>query len=345
MDFKKELKSYKAKIDKALIERLELEKERAKKVNFANKKILDFIIDFCERGGKRIRPLLLIKGYEAVGKKLTQEIIRVSICIELLEAYLLIHDDIIDRDGLRRGGPSFHKMTSKWKKNSHFGLSSAIIAGDMLGSLAAQVIIESKFSEHFKLRALSEFIDAELCCFHGELYDVILEQEEATEEDFFRMVDLKTSSYTTKAPLVIGAILGGGKEKEIETLREYGRLLGRAFQIVDDILGTFGDKKITGKPTASDIKQGKKTLLLLYALQKATPKDIAFLHNSVGNRRLKKQDLQRVKEIFIRTGALDYARKKISQYTEKAKEILNFFPSEKVTFLSQLADFIRDRDF
>lgn len=343
MEFSQKLKEYKVKIDRLLIERLLIEKQRASSVSEGNTKILDLIINFCSRGGKRIRPILFIKGYEAVGGRDIQEIMRISICIELLEAYVLIHDDIIDQDTIRRGGPAFHEMAKDWTGDVHFGLSSAIVAGDMLGNLSTKIIIEANFKETLKLRALNEFVEAELNCFHGELYDVILEKQSAAEEEFFRMVDLKTSSYTTKAPLVMGAILGNGTEEQIEILREYGRLLGRAFQITDDILGTFGDEQNTGKPAASDIKQGKKTLLLLHALQNANPQEAIFLRNAIGNKNLTPQQIEEVRKIFIRTKALDYAKDLASKYVAQANSTLSSSNLKETEFLTQLTYFIANR--
>ena len=343
MDFWEEIKSYKHKIDTLLQNCLFAEKERAKSISSANEKIFDFVIDFCARGGKRIRPILFIKGYETVGGKKSSEIIRASISIELVEAYLLIHDDIIDEDSIRRGGPSLHCMAGEWK-DKHFGISSAIIAGDMLGGLATRVIIETSFPSELKLQALRELIGAELECFHGELYDVILEDEdEVGEEDLLKMIDLKTVSYTTSAPLVMGAILGEGTGEQIETLRKYGKLLGRAFQIIDDVLGTFGDAEKLGKPVGSDIRQGKKTLLLLYALKNA--QELEFLQHCLGKKDLTQVELQRVREIFKNCGALEYSRNKAIEYIGKAKSVLDSgnFKKESKEFLNYLADFIIER--
>ncbi|MBI4722374.1 MAG: polyprenyl synthetase family protein [Candidatus Stahlbacteria bacterium] len=343
MEFEIQLKEYKNRIDQFLLECLEPEKRRASSINPCNERILEFIIDFCSRGGKRIRPILLIKGYEAVGGNDLTEITRTSICMELLEAYLLIHDDIIDRDETRRGGLSFHKMAQKWSGETHFGLSSGIIAGDMLGGMAIKIIMASNFSESSKLRALNEFIEAELNCFHGELYDVILEHEDTSEQELLKMIDLKTSSYTTQAPLVIGAILGNGTDEQIAILREYGGLLGRAFQITDDILGTFGDEKTTGKPAASDIKQGKKTLLLVYALNHSSTQEINFLHHSIGNKELTTNDIETVRQIFINTGALDYAKISATRYAEKAKSVMEASNLSGKEFLIWLTDFVVKR--
>lgn len=345
MNFKEELKSCKGKIDILLNEYLLVEKKRAKLVSSTNERIFDFIIDFCARGGKRIRPILLTKGYEAVGGKNISEILRASISIELVEAYLLIHDDIIDEDSIRRGGPSFHRMAGEWK-NEHFGISSAIIAGDMLRGLATRVIMGTSFSDELKMQAVHELIEAELECFHGELYDVVLEDEdEVKEKDFLKMVDLKTVSYTTVAPLIMGAILGEGSREQLETLRKYGKLLGRAFQLIDDILGTFGNEEKLGKPVGSDIRQGKKTLLLLYAMNNSQESE--FLQDCLGNKDLKHDDLQKVKKIFKECGSLEYSKKKAFEYAKEAKSIIDSAEFEKSSklFLTQIANFVIDRKF
>ena len=348
MEFEEEFKNYKIQIENALKEYLERERKRAITINLANVKIIDFIMDFCLRGGKRIRPILFIKGYQAVGGKNIKEIIRTSICIELLEAYLLIHDDIIDQAKKRRGGPTFHKMCEVWKNDIHFGISSAIIAGDMISNLATKVIIESNFKKELKLKALSEFVQAELDCFHGELYDVILEKQNKIKEiDFLKMVSLKTASYTTQAPLIMGAILGEAKESQIEILRKYGALLGEAFQIIDDLLGTYGDEAVTGKSVDSDIKQGKKTLFLIHALKHAKKEDKDFLQKIWGNKNLTTNDINKVKNILIKTGSMAYSKNEAQKLTNQAKTILqsgNFKPETKI-FLDKLTDFIIERKF
>jgi len=351
MEFQKKLSWYKKKIDTYLKEFLEREKQEAP--NSYSKKIYEFILDYVLRGGKRIRPILSIEGYRACSGKDINEIIKASLALELLEGYLLIHDDIIDRDKVRRGGPSFHELTKSWyteefgdKDSYHFGVAFAILAGDMLGSLAIKPIVDANFDNRFKLRAMEELIQAEKRCFYGELYDVILERKDAvTEEDLWRMLDLKTASYTTEAPLVMGAILGDGTDEQIDTLRKYGKLIGKAFQIVDDVLGTFGNVEETGKPIDSDIKEGKRTLLVIHALQKASEEERKFLQKCLGNMNLKASDLDRVKEIMVKTGAVDYSREVASSLVTEAKKAIEdaSLESDSKIFLYDMADFILKR--
>ena len=351
MEFQEKLLWYKKKIDTHLKEFLKREKQKAP--NSYSKKIYEFILDYVLRGGKRIRPILFIEGYRACDGKDIDEIIKASLAVELLEGYLLIHDDIIDRDEVRRGGPSFHELTKTWYKEEfgdkdsyHFGVAFAILAGDMLGSLAIKPLLDASFDNRVKLKAIEELIQAEKRCFYGELYDVILEKKDTvTEEDLFNMIDLKTASYTTEAPLVMGAILGDGTDEQIDPLRKYGKLIGEAFQLVDDILGTFGNAVETGKPIDSDIKEGKRTLLVIHALKKANEKERKFLQECLGNMSLKADHLERIREIMVKTGAVDYSREVASSLVTKAKRVLqdaDLEPDSK-KFLSDMADFILER--
>jgi geranylgeranyl diphosphate synthase type I len=352
MEFQEKLLWYKKKIDTHLKEFLEGEKQKAP--NSYSKKIYEFILDYVLRGGKRIRPILFIEGYRACDGNDVDEIVKASLAVELLEGYLLIHDDIIDRDEVRRGGPSFHELTKVWykeefsdKDSEHFGVAFAILAGDMLGSLAIKPIADANFDNRLKLRAIEELIQAEKRCYYGELHDVILEkQDNVTEEDLFSMIGLKTASYTTEAPLVMGAVLGDGKDEQVDTLRKYGKLIGEAFQIIDDMLGTFGDAEKTGKPIDSDIKEGKKTLLIIHALQKANEEDRKFLRECLGNMNLRAGDLDRIKEIMVKTGAVDYSREMASSLVAKTKRILenaDLEPDSKKFFFN-MADFILERN-
>lgn len=221
------------------------------------------------------------------------------------------------------------------------------MAGDMLSNLGAHTIISAKFKEELKLHAVKEYIEALLSCFQGELYDVILEKKEKVNEDqLLKMINLKTSSYTTSAPLVMGAILGSAKPKQVEILREYGNLLGEAFQITDDILGSFGDEKKLGKPANSDIRQGKKTLLSIYAIRNASLSGRKLLKRSLGNKNLTPKDFDAVREVFVNSGALQYAKDKARECISRSKSLLreSCFTLEPVEFLIKLSDYIIMRE-
>ncbi len=346
MDFEKKIKSLKEKIEKELLiflsQNLKTEKFFNRNLNF----FVDELKNFILRGGKRLRPILFITGYQAVNGE-NEEIIKASLSIELIEAFVLMHDDIIDRDEKRRGAPSFHILMGERLTDKHLGISAGIIGGDVLFNLGIKALIDSDFPADRKEKALKELLTAKEKCFFGELADIILQKkEEATEEEFFKMVELKTASYTVELPLVMGAILGDAEEEIITGFRKFGKELGKAFQIQDDILGTFGNPALTGKPADSDIKEGKKTLLLIYALQNATEEEKAFLRKTIGKGKVKEEDINKVREIYKRTGALSYCKEKAKEFAQKAKEILIDLKIKKEAkdFLCEFSDFIIRRE-
>ena len=352
ISLQQEMSQLKQRIDERLLKLLEDKKKIAG--DSYNKGLYNLLIDFAMRGGKRLRPILMIESYKACGGKDMDAIIDASLSMELIENYLLIHDDIIDRDYIRRGGPSFHKMVERLleKENdelkidsnlSHFGISGALIGGDVFSTLSIIPILKSTFPAHLKIEALKECASACEQCFKGELIDVIMEKiEDVDEEELLRMIDLKTGSYTTCLPLVVGGIFGGFMN--LSVLRDYGMLIGRAFQIRDDILGTFGENKKTGKPTSSDIRQGKKTLLVIYALKEANSKDRKFLSSKLG-KDLNEKDMSRIKQIISDCGALEYSLDKIEDYSTQAKEKLLSSSLKSKDFFIQFADYLTTREF
>jgi len=352
LSFQQEVEEVKEKINERLFRFLEDKKRVAG--DWYNKKLYSLLIDFAMRGGKRLRPILMVEAYKASGRENIDAIMDASLSMEFVENYLLIHDDIIDRDDTRRGGPSFHKMVERFMEEkdrelvqdrdfTHFGLSCALIGGDVFSSLALLPILESPFPSRMKAMALKEFALACEQCFRGELMDIILEKRgDVDEDEFIRMVDLKTGSYTTCLPLVLGGIFGG--LKDLKMLGEYGKFIGRAFQITDDILGTFGDDKKTGKPTSSDIRQGKKTLLVIYVFKNAGSKERKFLKAKLGSN-VSEDDMERIKNIMVDCGAVDYSQKRIEYYTELARESLLSSPLKYKGFFLQFIDYLKKRKF
>jgi geranylgeranyl diphosphate synthase type I len=194
-----------------------------------------------------------------------------------------------------------------------------------------------------KVRAVEELALACEQCFRGELLDVVMEgREDVSEDEFIHMVDLKTGSYTTCLPLVIGGIFGG--LKDVKMLKDYGKLIGRAFQIKDDILGTFGDDRKTGKPTSSDIRQGKKTLLVIYVLKNGGLEERKFLRSKLGSE-VSQDDMEKIRHIMIKGGAVDYSLKKIEYYTDLARESLLSSPLKCKDFFLQFTDYLKKRKF
>jgi geranylgeranyl diphosphate synthase type I len=287
------------------------------------------IKEFLCRKGKRIRPVLFAAGYLGFAKKPAPGLYRSAVSIELLHAFLLAHDDIIDNAGMRRGKPSMHAALdhhlSRYQNVKCTGRDLAIIGGDMMYALAMEAFLAIKEDPRRKEKALRRFIAAAFYTGAGEfveLLDAIKPIEQITEKDVYKIYDLKTARYTFASPLCIGAELAGAPEKQIDKLFRFGMCLGRAFQIKDDIIGIFNSEEEIGKPNLTDLREGKKTLLVLEAYKnsdkngKTTIKNI-FSKNDVG-----KKDLLEIQKIIRKSGSLDNAKKEAAKLTAEGKSII-----------------------
>jgi geranylgeranyl diphosphate synthase type I len=247
--------------------------------------------DYLLRGGKRLRGALVLLGHEAGGGK-REAAIDASLGVELLHAYLLIHDDFMDQDDVRRGGPTLHRALG----GDHLGTSLAVLCGDLCESWAGQLFsgaspLVSRTVEQVILGQM-----ADLCAPGGR---------ELSPEEILEVQRAKTGTYTFELPLHLGATLAGAAPALLDALSAYARPLGVAFQIADDLLGTFGAPEQTGKPNASDLREGKRTLLVARALQSADPADAARLRAGLGN---PDANVEELRGILRRCGAEASAR-------------------------------------
>ncbi|MHA1791425.1 MAG: polyprenyl synthetase family protein [Promethearchaeota archaeon] len=283
------------------------------------------IEDYIMFGGKRLRPFLLIQAFKGISGNDDPRIYRPSLCVEFLHNASLIHDDIIDRDDMRRGNPAFHFLFKKYYEDNdykfasatHFGTTMGILGGDSTFFLGLEAL-QCDFSPEINEKAITLYCKA----YHDICDGVLMEMNfvqipEITEEQYLKMVSLKTGALIEKA-LLIGATFATANEKTMSLLSDYAINFGKAFQIKDDNLGTFGDESQTGKPSDGDIKDGKKTLLLLKAIEKASSSQLAFLKEHVGHPGVSESDVNEVRKIFEETGARDYCNDKVKEFSESA---------------------------
>lgn len=307
-------------------------------------------------GGKRLRPALMYYGYRAVGGREEEKILKASMSIELIHSFLLMHDDIIDRDGLRHGIETLHARYARLGKElfsvegEHFGLSMAMIAGDMIGALGNRVLYESGLEPALVIQALSRLQSIIGLTVIGQTKDVYIEYaKKASEEEILRMYEYKTARYTVEGPLHLGAILGGASSETLEALSRYAIPLGIAFQIQDDILGVFGSEEKLGKPVGSDIAEGKFTLLVSKAMKNANAQEQEELHKLLAlGSGLKFSDTERFREILRTIGSLAYASDMARRYIEEGKQALvesGGIDSEAREFLLGIADYMAQREY
>lgn len=351
-----ELKDLREKINKEIEKKFDEYTERASRVHPQGVRLIDYLREYTMRGGKRVRPALVIAGYRAVGGKDVEKIVPASLPIEALHSYFLIHDDIMDEDEMRRGLPSLHKLYEKYHRENfsndnseRFGENMGIVAGDISNSFAVSQLIESDFEPEVKIEALKKFEEIHRYTGYGQTLDVIFNEKDAdevSEDDVLTIHLLKTAQYTIAGPLELGAIFGRGTDEQKEMLRDCGIKAGKSFQIYDDILGLYGKEERTGKPADSDIKEGKKTLLVLKALENGNEEQRETILNALGNEDVEEEEVEKVREIVKETGSYDYSWNLAMKLAKRGKEVLDddVLDPEIVGFLKGLADYIITRE-
>ncbi len=297
------------------------------------------------RGGKRIRAVLIKLGYEIAlgGKKINPGISKAATSIELFQAGVLAHDDIIDLSPTRRGEPSVYMKLG----GDHHAISQTICLGDMGIFLSFLSLSTSSFSAEVRVKAIEMFSKMATNTVFGEMLDVELPylDIEKTEDDVLKIHRLKTAYYTIVFPLQIGGVLGGASDDLLTKFEKFGEALGIAFQIQDDILGVFGNEEELGKSVTSDIEEGKNTLLITEALKNADQEQKKVLDEYYGRGKIEDAELGKVRQVFEQTAALEYSRTKAVEYVSRAKQVIPEITGDVKyqQLLNEMADFLIER--
>jgi len=283
------------------------------------------IKEFICRPGKRVRPILFCIGYLGFSKKTPSGLYRSALSLELLHDFMLVHDDIIDKSDTRRGAPSMHALLNRYldsnKKAKFNGEDLTIVIGDVMYAMGLDAFLSVKEDLRRKEAALRKLISAALYTGSGEFIELLLGIKpigKVTQEDIYKIYDYKTANYTFASPLTMGSTLAGAKNNQTEKLFLYGLLLGRAFQIKDDIIGTFGEEKEIGKSNLTDIKEAKRTLLIWYAFNHAGKKDKIIIKRIMEGKSSNNTELLQIRKIIVESGALAYAENQIKCLFSKA---------------------------
>jgi len=313
--------------------------------------------DYFLSGGKRIRPLLCIATYNAFNENRDDKIVLPSIGIEFLHNASLIHDDIIDRDDFRRGKPAFHfrfrnyykQYNLKKMSNIDFGNSIGIIGGDSAFFLGLEAYIFNNFDTDLKLKAINLYEQGFIDIANGVLIETdMVNKKDLTLSDYIKMISLKTGALLEKS-ILIGATYAKVDENIMKDLSIFGIKLGIIFQIIDDILGTFGDEKVTGKPTDGDIREGKKTCLLIDALDHLEKMDKVKLEKLIEMPEMTNDDVQSVKDLFLKADVVNSCKNLANLYFQEARLSLNRLKNEidqsEMEFYEDLLNFVIERKF
>jgi geranylgeranyl pyrophosphate synthase len=329
----------------------------AKKIDAAYADLLTQIKQLIGRGGKRLRPQLVLKAYQAYSGTNRQAIVRVAASQELFHAFALIHDDVIDRDQTRWGGPNisghytkeFSRQLNNPGEARHYGDAWAILAGDVCFNLSNEVLTTSDFPPGRVLKALKLVQQTMFTMTGGEVVDTGLpifypDHTVPDDDQLIKLSDIKTASYSFRTPLKLGALLAGAKTDQCKQLDDFGRSIGIAFQIRDDILGIFGDERRLGKPVLSDIQENKRTILLAYGLRFANQRQLKQLKTILGNSAATLQDLKTVRTILRNNGALAETETIMRHHCQQAHFTLMKanFPAELTAYLADLPPLLLD---
>ena len=265
-------------------------------------------------GGKRIRPALLLLSsklfnYEGRGA------IRLGAVVEMIHTATLVHDDIIDQAQIRRGRPS---------ANTQWGNSKCVLAGDWLYMQAFKIAIQER-----NFRILDTLIDLTQQMVEGELLQMEKLGKAISLDEHFDLIHRKTACLFSVC-MRLGAILGGATAEQEENLAQYGRDLGMAFQLVDDVLDLTASEDVLGKPVASDLREGKVTMAVIHALDRCTALERKLIETVLAQRTFDDVAHAQILEILERYGSLEAATSQATQYAALARNAICSFPDGEI---------------
>lgn len=281
-------------------------------------------------GGKRLRPYLVVKSCQMLGGSI-KDAMPAAAAIEMVHNFTLVHDDIMDNDEMRHGVPTVH---------TRFGMPLAILAGDVLFSKAFEMVsTENVKSVQVSAGLVSRLAKACVDVCEGQVLDIKMAEGKKipTKSEYITMIEKKTSALF-EVSCAMGAICAK-RPSDVANLASFGKNLGVSFQITDDYIGVLGDPKVTKKPVGNDLREGKKSLPILLAIQKADPKSRKIILKVFGNPRSTKSEIANAIQTMrsleieedVRKAALDYAQKakqSLAKYSGPAKSemiaLLNF---------------------
>ena len=295
------------------------------------KQLYDAASHLILHGGKRLRPFLVLKSCQMLGGRQGDAIAAAS-AVEMIHNFTLVHDDIMDNDEMRHGVPTVHKK---------FGMPIAILAGDVLFSKAFQIISESKLSPNATTHLISRLAKACVDVCEGQLLDIKMADEKRipTEREYITMIGKKTAALFDVS-CAMGAICATNKPKDISNLSAFGRNLGIAFQITDDLIGVMGNPKVTKKPVGNDLREGKKSLPILMAIKIAKGSEREIILKAFGNSKISKSDLNKAVEIIRSLGIEEKVRNQALKYAEKSEKSLIKYKGTSKVELTALLDFV-----
>jgi geranylgeranyl diphosphate synthase type I len=289
-----------------------------------------------DHGGKRLRPYMVIKSCQLLGGT-TKQAIPAAAAIEMVHNFTLVHDDIMDNDEVRHGVPTVHVR---------FGMPIGILAGDLLFSRAFETISKPYLHKpgDAGLNLVTTLAKACTDVCEGQALDISMAKSSKipSEDQYIKMIEKKTSSLFV-ASCAMGAIAANKDFADVTRLSTFGRNLGIAFQIIDDLIGVIGDPKITKKPVGNDIREGKKSLPILMAIKKADNQEKKIILNVFGNSSVSKSEVERAISTISALGIENTIKQKATYHSNAAKKSISIYNGPAKNELLSLLDFVVER--
>ncbi|HEX9034267.1 MAG TPA: polyprenyl synthetase family protein [Streptosporangiaceae bacterium] len=298
-------------------------------------------------GGKRLRAAFCYWGWRACGGTDGPEIFAAAAALELLHASALVHDDVMDASDTRRGQPAVHKRfatrhaAAGWRgAPDAFGAGAAILVGDLLLAWTDEMLRGSGLPPDALWRGLTVLDAMRTEVFAGQFLDLVGQAAGTSALDgALRVVTYKSAKYTVERPLHLGAELARNAAPAHAAFTEYGIPIGIAFQLRDDVLGVFGDPAKTGKPVIDDLREGKRTVMLAIARERADQAQAEILDRAIGDPLLSEAEAEQVRSVIVGTGALAECELMIENNVKEALSALESAPitAESRSALAELA--------
>ena len=296
--------------------------------------------EYCLRGGKRIASCTTLYTYQGYKGEIDDEILRASVGIELYRHSILIHDDMVDEDRERRGGRAFHCL---FKGDERFGRGTALFAGNLLYAQGLLALAQGGFEEDKLERARTLLVEEYRNVNESQCLDLFFEDREPSPEEW-RVMASKRAASLFRATMLTGAVFADAPDKELPLLERAAADIGYSFDITDDIIGTFANEEEYGRTPGGDIAMGKKPLHVAYAYKMLRGAELEEYRSLLRKGTLTEEEIERVKELTIESGALEEAKSDSRSHAEAAKKALaeTSMNDEAKENFSKLIDYVSE---
>jgi len=332
---------------------------------FKPQDLQEAVFAYPERPAKRLRPAVMLWSCGAVGGDL-EAAIPAAAGVEMFHTWTLVHDDLIDNDDLRRGGPTIHKLGEELARarlgydaqaSRDYGRDLAVLTGDLQHGFTIGLFCECAGSEKIDPKVVLDIVHhletyVVGTLIEGEILDVQYSRtpvEQLTQDDIVRMLWMKTGAlyeFAAKAGAMLGLNASDAQHPWVAALSRFAGRCGTAFQLQDDILGLVGKEEQLGKPVGSDVREGKRTTIVLFALEAADGGQREFLNSVLGNAEATAADVERAKRTMISLGAVDRTAELALEHVNAALPELRALPdSDYKDLLAAWAHYMIERRF